>query len=486
MKVDRTACTTLCSICIISIMVKRGDKVSENMSNELVYLDSGNANEFSLATEFTVAQYSLTKNELKTWLLLIASLDEFRDNDPSGTVYCLNANTFADRLKIDVRKARGKIVAGYFIQLSHKYIDIRSREDQNGDQDIYHAPFIAETKYNKQTHMLHVALPPTLNNYLFKLPTGTYIRYDIDTILQLDSVNAMRIFLYLRGLELNHIHQVSIEEYRKEMHISPETQWRYYRYKTLAKVVEEIRRHTEYKDFYIEDNAKRGQSATILYFGFHKKGHEDDYLVGVAPAIAKDIKEHYTAPEVLLCLNFAIEKGFDPRYLSKIYDTVDEQSLVANLNYVRRLILKEQMEGQYKAPEVYGKYFYKAIMEDWAGKAGQKQEQVSRAKNAVLSRQQEKLQTIQQEREELQNNMLEWQKMAEDYVKEMSLKELADFISSHQVQLDNLAGKRPFNTDHAMTRKRNYREFRFIKQIVLGKMMSGEIPIHQRNISLFS
>lgn len=82
--------------------------------------------------------------------------------------------------------------------------------------------------------------------------------------------------------------------------------------------------------------------------------------------------------------------------------------------------------------------------------------------------------------------MLEWQKMAEDYVKEMSLKELADFISSHQVQLDNLAGKRPFNTDHAMTRKRNYREFRFIKQIVLGKMMSGEIPIPQRNISLFS
>ena len=89
-------------------MVKRGDKVSDNKSNELVYLDSGNANEFSLATEFTVAQYSLTKNELKTWLLLIASLDEFRDDDPSGTVYCLNANTFADRLKIDVRKARGK------------------------------------------------------------------------------------------------------------------------------------------------------------------------------------------------------------------------------------------------------------------------------------------------------------------------------------------------------------------------------------------
>ena len=125
-------------------------------------------------------------------------------------------------------------------------------------------------------------------------------------------------------------------------------------------------------------------------------------------------------------------------------------------------------------------------MEDWAGKAGQKQEQVSRVKNAVLSRQQEKLQTIQQEREELQNNMLEWQKMAEDYVKDMTLKELAAFISLHQAQLDNLAGKRPFNTDHAMTRKRNYREYRFIKQIVLGKMMSGEIPIPQQNLSLFS
>ena len=53
--------------------------MSTDKSNGLVYLDSGNANEFSLATEFTVAQYSLTKNELKTWLLLIASLDEFRE-----------------------------------------------------------------------------------------------------------------------------------------------------------------------------------------------------------------------------------------------------------------------------------------------------------------------------------------------------------------------------------------------------------------------
>ena len=467
-------------------MLKSGDTMSDDTSTDLVYLDSGNASEFSLATEFTVAQYSLTKNELKTWLLLIASLDEFRDSDPSGTVYCLNVNAFADRLKIDVRKARGKIVAGYFIQLSHKYIDIRSREDQNGEQDIYHAPFIAEMKYNKKTHMLRVALPPTLNAYLFKLPSGTYIRYDIDTILQLDSVNAMRIFLYLRGLELNHIHHVSVEEYRREMHVNPDTEWRYYRYKILTKVVDEIRRHTEYKDFYIEDNAKRGQSATVLYFGFHAKGHEDEYLFSVAPAIAKDIKERYKAPEVLLCLNFAIEKGFNPKYLDKIYDKVDEQTLVANLNYVRRLIFKEQREGNFKGPEVYGKYFYKAIIEDWAGKAGQKQEQLTRAKGAVLSHQQEKLQTIQQEREKLQNNMMEWQKLAEDYIKEMSLKELIDFISEHQEHLNNLAGKRPFNTDHAMTKKRNYREYRLIKQIVLGQMMTGEIPIPQQTIALFS
>ena len=455
-------------------------------ANKLVYLDSNNANELFLAIEFTVAQYSLTKNELKTWLLLIASLNEYRNDDPSGTVYCLNANAFADRLKIDQRKARGKIVAGYFIQLSHKYIDIRSREDQEGEQDIYHAPFIAETKYNRRTHMLNVALPPTLNDYLFRLTNGTYIRYDIDTILQLDSVNAIRIFLYLRRLERNNVHQISIEEYRQEMHLSPDTQWRYYRYKTLVKAVEEIRRHTEYKDFYIEDNAKRGQAATILYFGFHRKEQEDEYLYGVAPAIAKEIREHYTTPEVLLCLNFAIEKGFNPRYLGKIYGKIDEEILIANLNYVRRLILKEQREGDGKPPDVYGKYFYKAVMEDWAGKAGQRAEQINGAKNVVLSRQQEKLQTIKQEREELQSNIMEWQKLAEGYIKELSIKDLAKFISSHQTQLNGLAGKRPFNFDRAMTRKRNYREYRFIKQIVLSCMMSGEIPIPQRNISLFS
>ena len=459
--------------------------MSEVTESEMIFLDTASAREFSLATEFTVAQYSLTKNELKTWLLFIASLDEYRNRDnPSGTVYCLNANTFADRLKIDVRKARGKIVASYFIQLSHKFIDIRSREDKDGEQDIYHAPFIAETKYNKKSHLLWVALPPTLNNYLYNLPPGTYFRYDIDTIIQLDTVNAMRIFLYLRGLELNHIHCIRIEEYRREMHINEDTQWRYYRYKTLARVVEEIRRHTEYKDFYIEDNAKRGQSATKLYFGFHAKGHEEEYLYNVSPVAAKKIKEYYTAPEVLLCLNFAIENGFNPQYLDKIYSQVDEKTLVANLNYVRRLIFKEKREGEPKSPEVYGRYFYKAIREDWAGKAGETQEEYNRVQNAVLSRSQQRLQAEHQEREQLQNDMLAWQKEAEVYIAELSHKELVQFLADNDKQLNYLAGKRPFNTDHALSRKKNYREYRFLKQIVLSKMMSGEIRI-EKNPSLF-
>lgn len=67
----------------------------------------------------------------------------------------------------------------------------------------------------------------------------------------------------------------------------------------------------------------------------------------------------------------------------------------------------------------------------------------------------------------------------------MTLSDLLAFMKRHASQLDYLAGRRGFNREHACSRKKTYREYRLLTQVVLGKMMAGEIPVSVNSSSLF-
>ena len=121
-----------------------------------VFLIPKDTGPMTIAQEFATAKYALSKNQLKAWYLFIASMDENHVPEQS-TTYVFDALRFADKLNIDARKARGMMVAEIFTKLSQNYIDLRSRGDDNGEQDIYHANFISELSYNRKTHILRSA-----------------------------------------------------------------------------------------------------------------------------------------------------------------------------------------------------------------------------------------------------------------------------------------------------------------------------------------
>ena len=89
-----------------------------------------------------------------------------------------------------------------------------------------------------------------------------------------------------------------------------------------------------------------------------------------------------------------------------------------------------------------------------------------------------------QEQEENQDRANFYLKHAKDYVAAMTLSDLLSFMKRNASQLDYLAGRRGFNREHACSRKKTYREYRLLTQVVLGKMMAGEIPTPKTN-SLF-
>lgn len=447
-----------------------------------VFLIPKDTGPMTIAQEFATAKYALSKNQLKAWYLFIASMDENHVPEQS-TTYVFDALRFADKLNIDARKARGMMVAEIFTKLSQNYIDLRSRGDDNGEQDIYHANFISELSYNRKTHILEVSIPPRLNQYLFNLREGTYLSMDIEDILALDTIVSMRLFIYLRNLDCLNIHELSIERFRSEIGIYPESSYKEFKRKVLTGSIEEIRNRTKYKDFFIDDDGGPGRKATTIVFGFTKQAIANTYFPNLAPALVKQLREKFSE-RILVLFSMACEEGFEPSYIKDNFDGIPEDRIVSNFHLVFDRITKDERMGKKKELDVYGRYFIAAVKQDWAGASHQTKTALKKGMARIENKQLEERMREVQEQEENQDRANFYLKHAKDYVAAMTLSDLITFMKRNASQLDYLAGRKGFNREHACSRKKTYREYRLLTQIVLGKMMAGEIPTPKTN-SLF-
>lgn len=140
--------------------------------------------------------------------------------------------------------------------------------------------------------------------------------------------------------------------------------------------------------------------------------------------------------------------------------------------------------GKKKELDVYGRYFIAAVKQDWAGTSHQTKTALKKGMARIENKQLEERMREVQEQEENQDRANFYLKHAKDYVAAMTLSDLLSFMKRNASQLDYLAGRRGFNREHACSRKKTYREYRLLTQVVLGKMMAGEIPTPKTN-SLF-
>jgi len=444
-------------------------------------VDDGLAN---IGQEFTDAQYNLQKNELKAWILLIASLDEdLRGSDNS--TYIFDAISFADKLGIDSRKARGRIVADIFVKLSHNFIDLRSREDSNGEQDIYHTAFIYKVRYHRKTYRLEIGIPPDLKPYLFALKKGTFVSLDVKDILALDTVSSMRVYIFLRGLERKGVFSVSIQDLRAGIGLTTEyyNDFRRLKQKILEPAAIEIRKHTSCKHFFIEDNGSKGRKATHIHFGFSQETESDDIFFNTSPEMAKIVKSKFS-PSVQLVIRFAMDAGFNPRYIGNKFDKLSDDLIIANFNYVLELVSKEKKSGKEKAPDVYGRYFLKAVEENWAQSNHQSEKMlkksVEREKNLKIQQNMKEI----QEHDDMATAADYYRNQAKEFIDGMKFSDLNNFVEQNLKMLNRLAGKNVFNKDKALTRKKNYREYKLLVQFTVGKMIIGELET-QNPVSLF-
>jgi len=458
----------------------------ENRQGPPIFLQVLGDNYAKLAESFASAPYELTPTQLKAWIIFVATLDS--ENDDGSNIYRLNAFDIADKLGIDKRKARGSIVADIFADLATKGIRRRGIPDKHGERNVFAANFVSGVAYDRSSHVLQLEIPTMMRPYLFALKEGAYLSLDEKDIISLDSIPSIRTYIYLKNLDRQGISTVSISDFRQGIGaINPYyDDFKRLKQKLILPVVKEIRKHTEYKDFFINDNGSRGRKATLLNFGFYANSSVEDTFIGIAPAKAAICRKF--PPDAQICMRLAMDEGFDPSYIGTKFDGVPKENIIANFHYVTcEIIRRDRRNGKYKGPEVYGKYYIKAVQEHWAENNGKFDEMLGRNANRKKNiRIQAKLKEA-QEQENVANHAIYVDQQAKEYLNNLYKDAFAldKFIRKNEKALNAMGGDKGFNTAHALTGKKNYREYKILVAFIGIKMTLKEIDMPRQD-SLFT
>lgn len=455
----------------------------EEQENLPVLLDVVSNNIAKIAERFAITQHDLTVQQFKVWIVFVATLDQ---NDDGSNIYQFNAIDLAKRMNIDERKARGTIVAKLFEQLSDKQIKYYSEENSKGEQHVFSAHLVSSVVYNRDTHILQLEIPTVIRPLLFALKQGTFVNIDTRDIVALDTIFPIRIYIYLKNLVRKGIFSVELEEFKHNINATAES---YKAFKELKRLVikpavKEIRKHTEYKDFFIEDNGGRGVKATHLRFGFEKT-LDNDIFADVTPNRATICRRF--PDNVQIVMRLAMDHGFDPLYIEDKLDDIPSDRIIANFRYVmNEIIAKDKRRGTDKGPEVYGKYFIVAVKEAWAEKNGKEDEMLLRDRDSQKNRKIQSQMKEAQENDDAANEAIYRKNMSKLYLERLigNFTELDSFIKKNLSTLKAMSTRGDFDISKAMSGKKTYKEYRVMLQLVEAKILTNEIRIPKQE-SLF-
>ena len=172
-----------------------------------------------------------------------------------------------------------------------------------------------------------------------------------------------------------------------------------------------------------------------------------------------------------------MDNGFNPRYIKDKFDNIPEDVIKANFMYVEGIISREKKEGNPKTPDVYGKYYIKAVVENWALKNDKfnemKKKTIEREKNQDLQKRMKET----QERDDAATLNEFYRTKAKEYLEAMDFATMDNFIRTNFKGLNAMSGKSEFNYEHAISRKKNYREYRILVDFITAKMTLREIEV---------
>lgn len=211
---------------------------------------------------------------IKAWYLFISVVEESTLEEYRNGIchYVFPALEFARMM--NMTQLRGARVASALRPLVHYpvvLVDDDSIDAEN--QNLLDTNLLMKVTYNgkEKGKPIEVWVDPLINHLLFH--SKQRIDFDYLDIVKLSSVASIHVFTILYRLHLQHIHVISLQEFKNRLQIGDKLERFYDFAKIYLKPVEaDIRKNTSFKNFrfHYTDKSPTGKSIAVreIYFDF--------------------------------------------------------------------------------------------------------------------------------------------------------------------------------------------------------------------------
>ncbi|SDO93524.1 replication initiation protein [Selenomonas ruminantium] len=234
------------------------------------------------ANELMFAKHSLKENEMKIWLLTVASLAK-EQNLNHDVLYEYNISVLADKLNINKDKGWRNIIREAIDHVSDKSLKIVKRYSSEEDKHNWlKIPLYNSVEYNDFNDTVSVSINQKMLPYLQDF-TEKFTEVDIDEMLAIRGITQLKVFMVVKELIAEGTYTISIERFKERLNmpISSYANFRDFQRDVLKKAEQQIRKNTSLKNFHFTHDGKGRRPAQNITI------HLTDVDAKVLPAPVK-------------------------------------------------------------------------------------------------------------------------------------------------------------------------------------------------------
>lgn len=236
------------------------------------------------ANELMFAKHSLKENEMKIWLLTVASLAK-EQNLNHDVLYEYNISVLADKLNINKDKGWRNIIREAIDHVSDKSLKIVKRYSSEEDKHNWlKIPLYNSVEYNDFNDTVSVSINQKMLPYLQDF-TEKFTEVDIDEMLAIRGITQLKVFMVVKELIAEGTYTISIERFKERLNmpISSYANFRDFQRDVLKKAEQQIRKNTSLKNFHFTHDGKGRRPAQNITI------HLTDVDAKVLPAPVKTL-----------------------------------------------------------------------------------------------------------------------------------------------------------------------------------------------------
>lgn len=311
-----------------------------------------------LANELMFAKHSMTENEIKLWLITIASLSRTLDLDVS-TKYEYRLSHLANLLNLNKDSSWRSMIRAIIDRVSAQTIKIMRR--YSNDENLEHwirMPMYNSVEYNDYADTVAIKINQEMLPYLQSF-TEKFTEVEISEMLSLRGLVALKVYMVAKELASEESFTIPIEKLKRRLNMEKQyPEFRTFQRDVLSRAEKEIRRKTSMKFFHFSHNGRGRKAATHITIHFT----EGDPTTGM-PAVTPEKPVEALDPVRQYYYERLLEAGIYPEKAAQEILTVYGLKVVqSNYEYY---LEKIQDRDPTKGP-LRGGYLVNAIKNDYA------------------------------------------------------------------------------------------------------------------------